>query len=79
VHDEGYIPFDLLVAGQYEHVLALLGPGHAPTRSHPAALAVDARAARAPYAPEDVAGSLPDRVHTDVGKVRVPRVARGRT
>ena len=79
VHDDGCIPFDLLVAGQYEHVLALLGPGHAPARPHPAALTVDARVARAPHAPEDVAGSLQDRVHTEVGQVRVPRVARGRS
>ena len=79
VHDDGCIPFDLLVAEQYEHVLTLLGPGHAPARPHPAALAVDARVARAPHAPEDIAGSLPDRVHTEVGKVRVPRVARNRT
>jgi transcriptional regulator with XRE-family HTH domain len=79
VHADGCIPFDLLVAGQYERVLALLGPGHAPTRPHPLALAVDARAARAPYAPEDVAGALPDRVHTEVGQVRAPRVTRGRT
>src|SRR5712691_12681030 len=79
VHADGRIPFDLLVAGQYERVLALLGPGHTPGRPHPAALAVDARVARAPHAPEDVAGSLPDRVHTEVGKVRVPRVARDRT
>jgi len=77
VHDDGCIPFDLLVAEQYEHVLTLLGPGHAPARPHPAALAVDARVARAPHAPEDVAGSLPDRVHQEVGQVRVPRVARG--
>jgi hypothetical protein len=35
--------------------------------------------ARAPHAPEDVAGSLPDRVHAEGQKVRVPRVARGRT
>jgi DNA-binding transcriptional regulator YiaG len=79
VHAGGCIPFDLLVAGQYERVLTLLGLGHAPARPHPAALAVDARVARAPHAPEDVAGSLPDRVHTEVGKLRVPRVARDRT
>jgi DNA-binding transcriptional regulator YiaG len=79
VHADGRIPFDLLVEGQYERALGLLGPGHAPARPHPAALAVDARVARAPHAPEDVAGSLPDRVHTEVGKVRVPRVARDRT
>ena len=79
VQADGCIPFDLLVAGQYEPVLALLGPGHAPARPHPAALTVDARVARAPHAPEDVAGSLPDRVHTEVGKVRVPRVAKDRT
>jgi DNA-binding transcriptional regulator YiaG len=79
VHADGCLPFDLLVAGQYERVLALLGLGHAPARPHPAALAVDARVARAPHAPEDVAGSLPDRVHAEGQKVRVPRVARGRT
>ena len=79
VHAGGRIPFDLLVEGQYERVLALLGPGHAPARPHPTALAVDARGARQPHAPEDVAGSLPDRVHTEVGKVRVPRVTKDRT
>jgi DNA-binding transcriptional regulator YiaG len=79
VHEDGCIPFDLLVEGQYEHVLSLLGPGHTPARPHPAVLAVDAHLARAPHAPEDVAGSLPDRVHKEVGKVRVPQVARGHT
>jgi DNA-binding transcriptional regulator YiaG len=79
MHADGCIPFDLLVAGRYQRVLALLGPGHAPARPHPAALAIDAREARAPQAPEDVAGSLPDRVHTEISKVRVPRVAKDRT
>lgn len=79
VHADGCIPLDLLVAGQYARVLALLGPGQAPARLHPAALAIDARVARAPHAPEDVAGSLPDRVHREVGKARVPRVAKDRT
>jgi DNA-binding transcriptional regulator YiaG len=79
MHADGGIPFDLLVAGQYERVLALLGPGHARARPHPAALTAAARAARAPHAPEDIAGSLPDRVHTEGGKVRVPRVAKDRT
>ena len=79
MHADGCIPFDLLVVGQYQRVLALLGPGHASARPRPAALAVDARVARAPHAPEDVVGSLPDRVHKEIGKVRVPRVARNRT
>ena len=78
-HDDGCIPLDLLMAEQYERVLALLGPGYAPVRPDPAALAVEARMARAPHAPEDVAGSLPDRVHQEVRQVRVPRIARGRS
>jgi hypothetical protein len=34
--------------------------------------------ARAPRAPDELVGAMQDRVHKEVGKARVPRVARDR-
>jgi len=39
-------------------------------------LSKEVRRARQPLAPADRVGVLQDRPHTDVGKVRVPRVAK---
>jgi hypothetical protein len=39
-------------------------------------LSAEARSGREPYAPDDLAGALQDRVHTDVGKAWIPRVSR---
>jgi len=75
VREDGVIPFDLLLEEQYAHVLSLLGLGRLPARPSPAPLSA---AARAPYAPADLAGALQDRVHEEVRKARVPRVARDR-
>lgn len=76
---DGCLPFDLLAAGRYEDVRARLGPGTASVRPHPAPLATAAHIARIPYTPEDLAGALQDRVHQEVGKTRVPRLARKHT
>ncbi|MBM3224384.1 MAG: XRE family transcriptional regulator [Candidatus Tectomicrobia bacterium] len=78
VQPDGSIPFELLVKGQYEEVLAQLGPGTSPIRPYPTPLAITAQIARAPYAPEDLAGALQERVHKEEGKTRVPRLARKR-
>jgi DNA-binding transcriptional regulator YiaG len=78
VRRDGIIPFDLLVAGQYEQVLALLGSRRTPGRLKPSTLSVEAREARQPLPSEELVGALPDRPHKDTGRVRVPRVARRR-
>src|SRR5205823_135962 len=46
VRRDSIIPFDLLLAGQYEQVLALLGSKQTPGRSKPSALSAEARRAR---------------------------------
>ena len=78
IRKDGVIPFDLLIEGQYEQVLSLLGPGHAPARPHPSTLSVEARLARVPHEPDELVGAMQDRIHEDVSKARVPRVARDR-
>jgi DNA-binding transcriptional regulator YiaG len=78
VRKDGLIPFDLLVAGQYEQVLALLGSRRTSVRSKSSPLSAEARRARQPLPPEELVGALPDRPHKDTGIVRVPRVARRR-
>lgn len=66
--EDGSIPFDLLVAGDYERVVALLGPGQA-RRVSPPMLSEEARAARAPRPPEELVGALQDRVHPTSGRL----------
>ncbi|MGE3536374.1 MAG: XRE family transcriptional regulator [Candidatus Tectimicrobiota bacterium] len=75
---DGSLPFARLVAGCYDAVLAQLGAGTAPQRPRPAPLSASARAARAPYAPEALAGAVQERVHNTDGPTRVPRLARSR-
>lgn len=78
VRDDGMLPFDLLVAEQYEQVLTLLGLGQALVRPKLAALSEEARRARQPLPPEELVGALQDRPHKDPGNARVPRVVRSR-
>lgn len=78
VLEDGTMPFDLLVDGQYEQVLALLGPGQAATRPKHTPLAVEARLARRPRPPDELVGALQDRIPEKGTKGRVPRVARSR-
>lgn len=78
VHDGGIIPYDLLLEGPYEDVFSLLGPGPTLSRPQPSTLSSASRVARKPPTPADLAGAMQDRVHKDVGKARVPRVAKDR-
>jgi DNA-binding transcriptional regulator YiaG len=68
VCEDGCIPVDLLIAGDYERVLALLGPGDA-RRVSPPKLSQEARAARAPRPPEELVGALQDRIHPTSGRL----------
>jgi DNA-binding transcriptional regulator YiaG len=78
VREDGIIPYDLLIDGQYEKVLALLGPGQALSRHQLSPLSIESRMARKPLPPAELAGAMQDRVHKEVGKARVPSVAKDR-
>jgi DNA-binding transcriptional regulator YiaG len=68
VHEDGTIPFDLLVNGDYERALSLLGPGDGRGVSPPK-LSEEARAARTPRPPEELVGALQDRIHPTSGRL----------
>lgn len=76
--EDGAIPFDLLVAEQYERVVGLLGSGDV-RRVRPRKLSAQAMAMRTPPPPEALMGALQDRVHPTSGRllatkaVRIPR------
>jgi DNA-binding transcriptional regulator YiaG len=78
VLEDGTMPFDLLVDGQYKHVLTLLGPGRTPTRPKRTPLSVEARLARRPRPPDELVEALRERIPEKATKGRVPRVARSR-
>ncbi|MDH3598136.1 MAG: helix-turn-helix domain-containing protein [Candidatus Tectomicrobia bacterium] len=78
VLEDGTMPFDLLADGQYEHVLALLGPGRTPERPKRVALSVEAQLARRPRPPDELVGALQERIPEKITKGRVPRAARSR-
>jgi uncharacterized protein (TIGR04255 family) len=66
----GHTAFEMLVNGEYDHVLAFLGPGNVSPRVHPPRPAQEVVAARAPRPPEALVGALQDRVHSEkAGKV----------
>lgn len=78
VRDDGSIPFDLLTDGQYDRVVALVGPGQGGRRASPPTLAEEAKAARTPRPPENLVGALQDRVHREPGIVRAAKSVRAR-
>jgi DNA-binding transcriptional regulator YiaG len=65
---DGSIPFDLLVDCEYERALSLLAPRDG-SRNSPPKLSDEARAARVPRPPEDLADALQDRVHPTSGRL----------
>lgn len=78
VREDGTIPFDLLVDGDYERVIAVLGhgegrPATSPTLSH------EARAARAPSPPEVLVDALQDRIHVTSGAHRAAKSVKVRS
>lgn len=68
VRADGTIPFDLLVNGDYERALLLLGPGDG-RRVPPPTLSAGARSTRAPRPPEELVGALQDRIHPTSGRL----------
>lgn len=68
VREDGSFPFDLLVEGDYERVISLLGPGGG-RRVSPPKLDKAARSARAPRPPEELVGALQDRIHPTSGRL----------
>jgi transcriptional regulator with XRE-family HTH domain len=75
--EDGSLPFDLLVAGDYDRVLSLLGPNEA-RRVLPPKLSEGARAARAPRSPHELVGALQNRIHREDGTARAARSVRVR-
>lgn len=78
-HEDGGLPFDSLVAQDYEQVVLMLGP--AMERARSPKISDEARAARAPRPPEELVGAFQDRIHPTSGRLlkakplRVPRRA----
>ena len=72
MREDDSIPFDLLIAGDYERVFTLLGRGEA-RRVSPPMHAEEARAARAPRPPEELVGALQDRIHPTSGRLLAAR------
>ena len=78
VLEDGSLPFDLLVVGDYERAASLLGTV-AVKRAAPPKASDEARAARTPRPPEELVGALQDRIHPTSGRLlsakplRIPR------
>jgi len=68
VREVGGIPFELLVAGDYERALELLGRD-GPQRVAPPKVSHKARATRSSRPPEELAGALQDRIHPTSGRL----------
>jgi DNA-binding transcriptional regulator YiaG len=78
VHDDDGLPFDWLIAGEYDRVVSLLGPGAAKRIALPK-LSEEAAAARTPRPPDQLVGALQDRVHRETGVARPAKTARARS
>lgn len=74
----GVIPFDILADGQFEDLIALVGTGPGRPQQRRPALSPEAQAARAPLAPDVLAGALEDTVHRDVGRGRAARTVKAK-
>jgi DNA-binding transcriptional regulator YiaG len=72
------IPLDLLIAGKYEEVKRLLGPGKAVEEKKLKPLSPEAAAGRRPQSPEDLVGALHEPVHREVGRSRPAKTTRSR-
>ncbi|HEY5958499.1 MAG TPA: hypothetical protein VIV60_18180 [Polyangiaceae bacterium] len=75
---DGLLPFDLLIAKDYERVTSLLGEGDA-RRVPPRKLSKEPHRVRAPRAPEELVGALQDRIHRDSGAFRAAKSVRIRS
>jgi DNA-binding transcriptional regulator YiaG len=72
------IPLDLLIAGKYEEVKRLLGPGKTVEEKKLKPVSPEAAAARRPQSPEDLVGALHEPVHREVGRSRPAKTTRSR-
>ncbi len=72
------IPFDLLVAGQYEDVKKLLGRGGASHNPPLIPLSKEEFSLRTPQKPGVLGDALQDSAHKNVGRSRPARAARSR-
>ena len=77
--DDGTILFDLLAEGQYERVASLLHHTPGLTRLMPPRLSDEAKAARAPLSPEELATAFQDRVHRETGVARAVKSVKVRS
>ncbi|MEC4815094.1 MAG: XRE family transcriptional regulator [Scytonema sp. PMC 1069.18] len=68
--------FDLLVAGEYEAVKRILGPGNARQKPKLSSLSEDARMSRVPPNPVDLVDALQDTIHREVGRSKPARTTR---
>lgn len=75
---DGRLPFDLLIAGQYEEVKRIIGSGNAPQRLQLAPLSEEARTSRMPPNPADLVDALQEPIHREVGRSRPARAVRSR-
>ncbi len=70
---DGLIPFDLLVNGSSDALVALVGEGHASHRRSLIRPAEAASAARPSHTPDELIGAMQDRIHREVGGARAVR------
>lgn len=75
--EDGSLPLDLLISGDYKRVVSLLGPGTG-HRVSPPGLSEEARTVRSKQAPEELASALQDRIHHDRGTGRAAKSVRVR-
>ncbi|WP_246605536.1 XRE family transcriptional regulator [Sphaerospermopsis torques-reginae] len=75
---DSQLPFDLLVADEYEEVKRIIGYGNAPERPQLAPLSEDARASRRPPNPADLVDALQEPIHREVGRSKPARAVRSR-
>lgn len=79
VRDDGIIPFDLLTEGRYDGAIAVLGGSEGVVRARSPRMSMDAKVARTPRPPEELADALQDRVHRETGSARAAKSVRTRS
>lgn len=75
---DGRPVLDLLVAGKYEEVKQILGPGNPLQKPQLSPLSKDASVSRVPPSPVELMDALQEPIHREVGRSRKARAARSR-